>query len=93
MQEFEGEEVDKLGSVVSGAVITSNGKLTRNFQYIQSLRESNASIKGDFSGVGRKVNQLAVIMLNSAKLSLSLRGLGPGRWPRGLPRAGVPDTR
>ena len=40
-----------MGSVVSGAVITSNGKLTDGFKYISDLRAANAqsSIKGDFT--------------------------------------------
>ena len=42
-----------MGSVVSGAVITSNGKLTDKFKYIADLRETNmsnghANVNGDF---------------------------------------------
>ncbi|TRY81173.1 hypothetical protein TCAL_11846 [Tigriopus californicus] len=55
-QEFGDHEQNKLGSIVSNAVITSNGKLTKNFEYIQELREANEpTIKGDFSGCDRKV--------------------------------------
>ena len=48
---FEGHEAEKIGDIVSGAVITSNGKLTPNFEYIAKLREapSNVVISGDFS--------------------------------------------
>ena len=40
-----------MGSVVSGAVITSNGKLTPDFEYIAKLREENESMTapGDFN--------------------------------------------
>ena len=31
-------EEEKFSSVIQGAVITSNGKLTKNFEYIQELR-------------------------------------------------------
>ena len=41
-----------MGSVVSGAVITSNGKLTDKFKYISDLREANMNghtqVSGDF---------------------------------------------
>ena len=57
LQEFENEETDKLGPVVSNAVITSNGKLTKNFEYIEDLRSANNTVKGDFSGVERKVRK------------------------------------
>ncbi|XP_023324527.1 alpha-aminoadipic semialdehyde synthase, mitochondrial [Eurytemora carolleeae] len=41
---------DKMGPIVSGAVITSNGKLTPDFEYIADLREANAmKVCGDFS--------------------------------------------
>ena len=51
LQPFEGHESEKIGNIVSGAVITSNGKLTPNFEYIAGLREaqSKAAISGDFS--------------------------------------------
>lgn len=51
-QPFEEHEINKVGSVVSGAVITSNGKLTPGFEYIQTLREENESTMtcpGDFN--------------------------------------------
>ena len=38
-----------MGNVVSGAVITSNGKLTKDFKYISALRESKEVIQGDFN--------------------------------------------
>ena len=31
-------EEEKFSSVIQGAVITSNGKLTKNFEYIEELR-------------------------------------------------------
>ena len=31
-------EEEKFSNVIQGAVITSNGKLTKNFEYIQELR-------------------------------------------------------
>jgi len=41
---------EKMGPIVAGAVITSNGKLTPNFEYIADIRESNsAKMVGDFS--------------------------------------------
>jgi len=47
---FDQTEQDKIGPIVSGAVITSNGKLTPNFEYISKLREEkNVKILGDFS--------------------------------------------
>ena len=48
---FEGHEAEKLGDIVSGAVITSNGQLTSNFEYIAKLREAQSKtvIAGDFS--------------------------------------------
>ena len=51
MQPFEGHESEKIGSIVSGAVITSNGKLTPSFEYIAGLREaqSRVNVPGDFS--------------------------------------------
>ena len=57
-KEFDSEERAKLGDVVSGAVITSNGHLTDDFQYIDELRNSSVQIKGDFSGVERKVQNV-----------------------------------
>lgn len=35
-------EEQKFSSIVEGAVITSNGRLTKNFEYIQDLRSANA---------------------------------------------------
>ena len=54
---FEGHESEKIGSIVSGAVITSNGKLTPSFEYIAGLREaqSRVNVPGDFSSE-KKVN-------------------------------------
>ena len=51
LKPFEGHEAEKLGDIVSGAVITSNGQLTSNFEYIAKLREaqSKTPITGDFS--------------------------------------------
>jgi len=44
------ENKEKLGSIVAGSVITSNGKLTPDFEYIAKLREANATkLVGDFS--------------------------------------------
>eukprot|EP00095_Tigriopus_kingsejongensis_P002741 maker-scaffold138_size318692-snap-gene-0.8 protein:Tk02741 transcript:maker-scaffold138_size318692-snap-gene-0.8-mRNA-1 annotation:"hypothetical protein DAPPUDRAFT_334150" len=55
-REFDANESDRLGGIVSNSVITSNGKLAKNFEYIQGLRESNQAVpKGDFSGCDRKV--------------------------------------
>ena len=46
---FDEKEAEKLGDVVAGAVITSNGKLTPKFEYIAELREKNSpKILGDF---------------------------------------------
>ena len=39
------ENKAKLGSIVAGAVITSNGKLTPDYEYISDLRAAN---KGDW---------------------------------------------
>jgi hypothetical protein len=49
-QPFEEHEREKMGSVVAGAVITSNGKLTKDFEYIADLRKSQerVTIPGDF---------------------------------------------
>ena len=51
IQPFEGHESKKIGEVVSGAIITSNGKLTPAFEYIATLREAQtkADICTDFS--------------------------------------------
>ena len=51
LKPFEGHEAEKLGDIVSGAVITSNGQLTSNFEYIAKLREaqSKTAIAGDFN--------------------------------------------
>ena len=52
-QPFAEHEIEKMGPVVSGSVITSNGKLTPNFEYIANLREANEAknnvIPGDFT--------------------------------------------
>ncbi len=59
-QSFD-ESVSRMGPVVSGAVIASNGRLTPNFTYIDELRRTQAlgstaaTAKGDFKGVERKV--------------------------------------
>lgn len=46
---FEENKV-KMGSIVSGSVITSNGKLTPDFEYIARLREANSmKMVGDFN--------------------------------------------
>lgn len=37
-------EDHKFSSVIEGAVITSNGKLTKNFEYIQDLRNQRAYV-------------------------------------------------
>ena len=55
--EFDEDQKSRLGDVVSGAVITSNGKLTPSFEYINELR-SKAVVQGDFSTVDRKVLML-----------------------------------
>jgi hypothetical protein len=49
LQPFEEHERNKMGPVVSGAVITSNGKLSPSFEYIEKLRAANSIIQGDFS--------------------------------------------
>jgi len=47
---FDERQQEKLGSIVAGSVITTNGKLAPNFEYIAKLREKNAvKITGDFS--------------------------------------------
>ena len=47
---FDEKEIDKVGPIVAGAVITTNGKLAPNFEYISDLREKNKpKIAGDFS--------------------------------------------
>jgi hypothetical protein len=50
LQPFEEHEKEKMGPVVAGAVITSNGKLTKDFEYIAELRKSHerVNIPGDF---------------------------------------------
>ena len=52
-QPFAEHEMEKMGDVVSGSVICSNGKLTPNFEYIGPLREANEAknsmIGGDFT--------------------------------------------
>ena len=63
-QTFEGHEEEKMGSVVSGAVITSNGKLTDKFKYIADLRETNmanghANVNGDFKS-DKKVGTISL---------------------------------
>jgi len=47
---FDEKEIEKVGPIVAGAVITTNGKLAPNFEYISDLREKNKpKISGDFS--------------------------------------------
>jgi len=52
-QPFEEHEKEKMGAVVSRSVITSNGQLTPNFEYIADLRAANEAktnvIPGDFN--------------------------------------------
>ena len=49
-KQFDQKEMDKIGPIVAGSVITTNGKLAPNFEYIAQLREQNApKIGGDFS--------------------------------------------
>jgi hypothetical protein len=50
LQPFEKPEREKIGKIVSGAVITSNGKLTKDFEYIAELRklQERVTIPGDF---------------------------------------------
>lgn len=55
VQDFNEEEQSRLGNIVSGAVITSNGKLTKNFEYIDELRRVSTQTLGDFAGVEHKV--------------------------------------
>lgn len=45
------ENKEKMGPIVAGSVITSNGKLTPDFEYIAKLREENQAVNlvGDFS--------------------------------------------
>ena len=51
-QVLDDTETTKIGPVVSNAVITSNGNLTPNFEYIDDLRKSQSTasfnVKGDF---------------------------------------------
>ena len=64
-QPFEEHEINKVGSVISGAVITSNGKLTPGFEYIQTLREENESTMtcpGDFNSE-KKVNGICIVAI------------------------------
>ena len=44
-QALDETETSKLGPVVSNAVITSNGQLTPNFEYIDGLRKSQSEAK------------------------------------------------
>jgi len=47
---FDDKEKEKIGPIVAGAVITTNGKLAPNFEYIAKLREEKSvKISGDFS--------------------------------------------
>ena len=47
---FDEKEIEKVGPIVAGSVITTNGKLAPNFEYIAELREKNKpKIVGDFS--------------------------------------------
>ena len=47
---FDEKEIEKVGPIIAGAVITTNGKLAPNFEYIADLREKNQpKINGDFS--------------------------------------------
>ena len=47
---FDETEREKIGPIVAGAVITTNGKLAPDFTYIADLREKNKpKILGDFS--------------------------------------------
>lgn len=49
-QPFEEHEINKIGPVISGSVICSNGKLTPKYEYIAKLREKNNTIiPGDFN--------------------------------------------
>jgi len=48
LKPFE-ENKEKMGPIVAGSVITSNGKLTPNFEYIAKLRDENKQVFGDFS--------------------------------------------
>ena len=47
---FNEHEREKMGSIVSGAVITSNGSLAKDFEYIADLRKAHqrVNIPGDF---------------------------------------------
>jgi len=48
------ENYKKVGDIVGGSIITANGKLTPNYEYIAALREANATkFVGDFSS-GKK---------------------------------------
>ena len=64
-QPFEGHELEKIGSVVGGAVITSNGKLTPSFEYIAKLREAQqkSALKGDFSSEKKVVITMIMMLL------------------------------
>ena len=70
-QPFEEHEIGKIGDVVAGSVICSNGNLTPNFEYIAKLRaenEASAAPKGDFS-TEKKVSTLAIIRTYISTLS------------------------
>ena len=70
-QPFEEHEIGKIGDVVAGSVICSNGNLTPNFEYIAKLRaenEASAAPKGDFS-TEKKASTLAIIRTYISTLS------------------------
>ncbi|XP_040565827.1 alpha-aminoadipic semialdehyde synthase, mitochondrial [Lepeophtheirus salmonis] len=56
---FDSEEINKVGSIVAGSVITSNGKLTPSYEYINDLRNASkpqgATPPGDYKSSNQKV--------------------------------------
>ena len=60
-----------MGAVVSGSVITSNGQLTPNFEYIADLRAANEAktnvIPGDFNS--EKKVSFTIILKNETSIT------------------------
>ena len=64
-QPFEDHEREKMGPIVSGAVITSNGGLTKDFGYIADLRraQQRVTVPGDFQA-NKKVRWIEGLSIN-----------------------------
>ncbi len=88
---LDAAEMDKMGPIVSNAVITSNGALAPNFRYISDLRNTMAPPPADLSGVDRKVFHEILSVCLTVLTSGCLKGAGFGRWLRVLARGGIPD--